>query len=649
MKSVTSLVLLICCASVVVGQSITDRVDLSPAQPQQGGTISVVYHTAAAPTSFAHLKELTLDAYFVPRGSFSEGNFRQVSMTKHGDDWTSSVVIEDPWTCMVLFRFVAGDSVDDNNDNVWGSMVWDGNGRPVESAHLAMSELYHYGIASFKRQTDNELMRKELNEERVRYPDNWNAATSLWNMQLGREASDSVEAVILPVLNMFYEKNKADDSLVALYPSWYERLGDTAKAREIRAAGIARAPRGKVALESRSGELHNVSDPAQLLELHRKILLDFPNLSQDEYQARVAMALRAAIQAKNFNAAVDLLLNMPKPTYNNYLQVASKLVANDVRLEDAERFAKKAAEMAASPDTHDRKYFKTAKDWKESAEYDRSSCLQIYAQVLSKTGKNNAAEPVAAEAYRLSQGEDSDIGQLYVQTLAADKEYRKAMEIGCAIVKKGKGTDSLLADLKNSFAAQEKTSSFAALSPGKQKEFDEMIANARSAMVAAMRKKVLESRISNPSVDFTLNDLEGTPFRFSSLKGKVVVLDFWATWCNPCRMSFPFLKKVYEKYRANPSVAFVTVDTWERQKDYASTVENTKKFQHDNKYEWTVLIDGKNDVVGRYNVDGIPTKFVIGKDGTIAFKSIGFSGPDMEEELTQQIEILLAESGGDRK
>jgi thiol-disulfide isomerase/thioredoxin len=221
----------------------------------------------------------------------------------------------------------------------------------------------------------------------------------------------------------------------------------------------------------------------------------------------------------------------------------------------------------------------------------------------------------------------------------------KAVEIGLATVAHGAGTDSLLSDLREAYAGREGATSYAGLHRGKQQGFELLLTRAREEMVAAMRKKVLASRIAKPSVDFTLNDLYGVPVHLAALKGNVVVLDFWATWCNPCKISFPFLKKVYDKYRTNPRVTFLAIDTWERQKDYAATVENAKKFQADKKYEWTVLIDGENEVVGKYNVEGIPTKFILGGDGSIAFMGVGFNGPDMEEELTQQIEILLTEIG----
>ncbi|HRO71247.1 MAG TPA: TlpA disulfide reductase family protein, partial [Chitinophagaceae bacterium] len=124
----------------------------------------------------------------------------------------------------------------------------------------------------------------------------------------------------------------------------------------------------------------------------------------------------------------------------------------------------------------------------------------------------------------------------------------------------------------------------------------------------------------------------------SSLKGKVVVVDFWATWCGPCKASFPGMQKMVSKYKDKDDVRFIFVDTWER-------VENKEKNAADfiagNKYSFHVLMDNDNKVVEDFKVEGIPTKFVIDKDGLIRFKSVGFDGSDdkLVKELTAMIEM----------
>jgi peroxiredoxin len=87
----------------------------------------------------------------------------------------------------------------------------------------------------------------------------------------------------------------------------------------------------------------------------------------------------------------------------------------------------------------------------------------------------------------------------------------------------------------------------------------------------------------------------------------------------------------------------MALNTWERKfKDFAAKLENAKKFIVENKYTFPVLID-EGSAVDQYDVDGIPTQFIIDKKGNIGFKNVGFEGPQMEDQLSLQIDILLNE------
>jgi len=143
------------------------------------------------------------------------------------------------------------------------------------------------------------------------------------------------------------------------------------------------------------------------------------------------------------------------------------------------------------------------------------------------------------------------------------------------------------------------------------------------------------------SPDFTLPKLDGKEVKLSDLqqnpnkKGEkqVVVLDFWATWCPPCRDETPHLQKLHEKYgKKGLVVVGVAQDS-----DGAKSV---KPFVEKNKLTYVQLIDSKHEVARKYKVGPIPTTYIIDRKGVIRVVQLGFA-PGMEKDMEEEIEALL--------
>lgn len=139
---------------------------------------------------------------------------------------------------------------------------------------------------------------------------------------------------------------------------------------------------------------------------------------------------------------------------------------------------------------------------------------------------------------------------------------------------------------------------------------------------------------SDRSPDFALSDIKGNELRLSDLTGKVVMLEFWATWCPPCVDSIPDMNALHEKYKDRGFVLLgISMDKGESAKE---RVEASIK-EHSIAYR--VLIDDK-DVNSLYGVFSIPTSFIIDKNGKLVGKHIGFN-PGIKEILSREIEALL--------
>jgi cytochrome c biogenesis protein CcmG/thiol:disulfide interchange protein DsbE len=135
------------------------------------------------------------------------------------------------------------------------------------------------------------------------------------------------------------------------------------------------------------------------------------------------------------------------------------------------------------------------------------------------------------------------------------------------------------------------------------------------------------------AANFKLKDLKGDEISLAALRGKVVFLNIWATWCAPCREEMPSIESLYNDFKANKDFVVLAVS----QDTDGVTV---RPFVEQNHISFTVLLDPRNEVGERYDVNGIPETFIIGRDGRIVAHHVGpydWSNADIREALQELI------------
>lgn len=156
-----------------------------------------------------------------------------------------------------------------------------------------------------------------------------------------------------------------------------------------------------------------------------------------------------------------------------------------------------------------------------------------------------------------------------------------------------------------------------------------------------------DKSVRYPAPSFSLTDLKGAIISLESLKGKVVFIDFWATWCGPCVRSFPAMQKAVDKYKDHPDVVFLFINTLEKDGDMEKRKKEVAAFIASKGFNFQILLDeqksGKYEVVNQYKVTGIPAKFVIDKAGNVRYALSGFEGAidAAAEEVGALIENVL--------
>jgi peroxiredoxin len=139
--------------------------------------------------------------------------------------------------------------------------------------------------------------------------------------------------------------------------------------------------------------------------------------------------------------------------------------------------------------------------------------------------------------------------------------------------------------------------------------------------------------VGEPAGEFQLTDLAGTPVSLTAMRGKVVLLTFWATWCGVCRRELPNLENLYKNLKGHDDFAVLTINLDQRS-------ESVPPFVRTNDYQFPVLLDADNRVSTAYDVSGIPANFIIDRAGKIIWSCAG--GIDWSDPTLQQaVEKLL--------
>ena len=148
------------------------------------------------------------------------------------------------------------------------------------------------------------------------------------------------------------------------------------------------------------------------------------------------------------------------------------------------------------------------------------------------------------------------------------------------------------------------------------------------------------SNIGSTVSNFSLPDPTGNSVDFASFKGKYVLIDFWASWCGPCRESFPHMREVYKKYKSdNFEVYSISIDE--------SKAAWLKAVKEEN-IPWIQSLDTKNISQKGFAVTGIPVTFLIDPQGKIIAKEVGFD-PSGNSEIEKKLGEVLATANNERK
>ena len=635
MKTIFLLFISILAVAVLPAQPNFTALQLNPVYPGQNSGVEFVYNQSLS--SLIRKEPIKVAVYLIGK----EIKAMEPTLKHYGSNYKGWVQT-DSTTNAIAFVFYVGEEKDVNANKGYVVPVYNNKKEPVSGYYGAAANLWGGGMSDYflgiEANTGVALMVLEegiAKDPQLKYDPEF--LGNYFNF-LSRAKKKEAKHLITKELQLFAAKPNLSEIDYTLIAQWYDRFKEKNVADSFRNIMKTTYPKGNWVKADATNALVlslRAKKPAdekkaQVEEFLKQNSSDNQESIKEFLQQQVA---NAYLQEKNWKGLFEYAKNLTAASRASMFNNVSWNMAEEgiENIQEAKRMSYEAtswAENEVKAPTEKKPAMLTGLQWEEQRKRNFAMYADTYAFILYQNGTYKEGLPYAKSAATYNKFADAEYNERYALLAEKALPASEAQKLIEGFVKSGKASAKTKAALKNIYVKEK----------GSDTGYAAYLTNLEEEAIIARRAEIAKGMINEPAPAFALKDFEGNSVSLASLKGKVVVVDFWATWCGPCIASMPGMKKAQDKYKGNPNVKFLFVDTWEK---VDNKLQNAKDFMTKKGYDFHVLLDTEDNVVSDFKVSGIPTKFIVDGKGNIRFKAVGFDGNDdaLVEELTTMIEL----------
>jgi thiol-disulfide isomerase/thioredoxin len=656
--------LLLSLLTLLAGQAAARSFTVTPAHAVAGEEITIAYAPAGGP--LAGSRQITGVIYLCDGDAWRADD---LDMTPRDTAWVATYRL--PADAVLLACKFHGDGGAWDSGTRWshyGHFVLHREGeqlvsRPGAYLHwglLRYPPLERYAVPGFTRPEEgieDNVMRMWVTNEYRHFPASretlsYFAAKTLEKLEPGQHAGSYLQDIDY-ILSL---PAAAERSLLRAAETCKTILKDERRAREIEAIILQRFPDGQLAREREGLRVHLLKDPDEKERAVIAYMKRFPPraFAADAPYTRpivTAVLLYRNTQRGDRELLFEYLPVLPASIFPELyyrlvqlpLQHQMKTPAELMPLSTALRdeMQRRAADPAGRLRDAARVY--SPREWARENLRRNAGYFLTHADLLHRAGENAAALETL-EPIKEFHAKNSTFNDLYARLLSANGYHHLVVPFIEASTREDAATPAMLDTLRAAFLREH---------PGG--DFDARVAALRSpAYVERFEERLKASLIKKKIDPFELEDMHGKRVSLEALRGKIVVLDFWATWCAPCKAALPGMQVAVDRYRDHPGVAFYFISTLEHDPGYKAAV---RAFIASKGYALEVLFDNADPATGKHGalyhayarplgMNGIPHKAIIDGEGFLRWSSSGYHGNPLElaNEITFLVNYLVEEN-----